>query len=226
MLDGKESKGDLKEKQYNFKSLLEETLDKIAKEELVKATRTKVKQGKKKDTSSTEITLTLVRDIFSEIAARQTDADQPDPLFNELVDWCVTNWYAISGSIGKSRACLEISEEFRKFRANVNDASTSLPLHNCVPGKGSNAIATLILFKKNKVKLTPGSKVMLFSDPEKTDLLMDNCSSRAWTLSSSQKAKSGLSSRKVPTVWFRSTVVTTREAQSNAQCSTFQRSGL
>jgi len=44
-----------------------------------------------------------------------------------------------------------------------------------VPGKGANANATLILFKKDKklVKLTPGSKVMLYSDAEKTDLLRE-----------------------------------------------------
>jgi hypothetical protein len=96
---------------------------------------------------------------------------------NELVDWCVTNWYAISGSIGKSRACIELSEEFRRYKAqqpSTNTAfSNSLPLHNLVPGKGSNAVATLILFKKNKVKLTPGSKVMLYSDAEQTDLLQE-----------------------------------------------------
>lgn len=65
-------------------------------------------------------------------------------------------------------------EEYRKYKRSINSdssASQSLPLHNLVPGKGANANATLILFKKNKVKLTPGSKVMLFSDAEKTDLL-------------------------------------------------------
>ena len=70
----------------------------------------------------------------------------------------------MSGKIEKARACLELYEEFRKYKAQKPKDGTSvhsdaLPLHALVPGKGANANATLILFKKRKVKLTTGSKV-------------------------------------------------------------------
>lgn len=169
--------------QPTFKNIVEETLDIIAKEEIVKASYSNfAKSNKQKEageTRSTEHTLSLVCDIFSDIASKQVDGEPVAPLINELVDWCVTNWYAISGSIGKGRACIELSEAFREFQVKKpsDDASFSnlLPLHNLVPGKGANANATLILFKKDKklVKLTPGSKVMLYSDAEKTDLLRE-----------------------------------------------------
>ena len=97
--------------QPTFKNIVEETLDIIAKEEIVKASYSNfAKSNKQKEageTRSTEHTLSLVCDIFSDIASK--------PLINELVDWCVTNWYAISGSIGKGRACIELSEAFREF---------------------------------------------------------------------------------------------------------------
>jgi hypothetical protein len=49
-------------------------LDKIAKDEIIK-TSAKVNNGKKEGQRSTEITLALVRDILSGIAAKQTDQD-------------------------------------------------------------------------------------------------------------------------------------------------------
>jgi hypothetical protein len=53
---------------------VEETLDLIAKEEIVKASYSKVSKSNKQkeagETRSTEHTLSLVCDIFSEIASR------------------------------------------------------------------------------------------------------------------------------------------------------------
>lgn len=66
-----------------------------------------------------------MRDILSEVAARQVDGEKADSLFTELVDWCVTNWYAISGSIGKSRACLELTEEYRKYKGSTDSDNSA-----------------------------------------------------------------------------------------------------
>lgn len=81
----------------------------------------------------------------------------------------------MSAAIEKQRACLELLKAFENYKQQKPKSETlqadALPLHELVPGKGANANATLILFKKNKVKLNPGSKVRLFSDAGKTNLL-------------------------------------------------------
>jgi hypothetical protein len=37
-------------------------------------------------------------------------------VFNELVEWCVTNWYMMSGAIEKQRACLELLKEYERYK--------------------------------------------------------------------------------------------------------------
>ena len=60
--------------QPTFKNIVEETLDLIAKEEIVKASYSKVAKSNKQkeagETRSTEHTLSLVCDIFLEIASK------------------------------------------------------------------------------------------------------------------------------------------------------------
>jgi hypothetical protein len=56
---------------------------------------------------------------------------------------------------------------------NKNDADTSdlLPIHNMLPNKGAKASGTIILFKKNGVKLRLQSKVSMFADSGMSKLL-------------------------------------------------------
>lgn len=82
----------------------------------------------------------------------------------------------MSGRVEKSRAFVELFEESRKYKASKPKAenglnSDALPLHDLIPEKGANKSATLILFKKGGVKLNVGSKVQLFANNEKTDLI-------------------------------------------------------
>jgi len=42
-----------------------------------------------------------------------------------------------------------------------------------MPSKGRNAINTTLIFKRNGVKITPGSKVKIYSDPDQINLLTE-----------------------------------------------------
>ena len=41
-----------------------------------------------------------------------------------------------------------------------------MPLHEMIPNKGRQAINTTIMFKKGGIKVTPGTKLCFYSDPD------------------------------------------------------------
>jgi len=49
--------------------------------------------------------------------------------------------------------------------------SLLLPLHELTPNHGDSSVGTLLMFKKNGVKLAPCSKVQFFADPEMVNLI-------------------------------------------------------
>ena len=58
-----------------------------------------------------------------------------------------------------------------KDQNKSQQAGDTLPLHELMPFKGKNAISTIIMFKRNGVKITPGSRIKFWSDPEKINML-------------------------------------------------------
>lgn len=66
---------------------------------------------------------------------------------------------------------IDVCQEIETLKEVSNQGGSTLPLHEYMPCKGKNAINTSLMFKRNGVKLTPGSKVQFWSDPDKINML-------------------------------------------------------
>lgn len=65
---------------------------------------------------------------------------------------------------------IDICHEYEKFTKSM-PKNLLIPLHELLPNLGDQSVGTLLMFKKNGVKLAPCSKVQFFSDPEMINLI-------------------------------------------------------
>ena len=65
---------------------------------------------------------------------------------------------------------IDLVKEFDNLKQmkaeDQNQGAAALPLHEMMPSKGRNAINTTLIFKHNGSKMTPGSKVRIYSDAD------------------------------------------------------------
>jgi len=107
----------------------------------------------------------MIKSIF-EAAVKYEQKDNLQ-LIEQIVDWCVLNWYQLATEIRRDRAVLDICKEHEQQKAETG--SNLFPLHEFILSKGatsssSSAIGTLLMFKKNAANMTPTSKVLFYSD--------------------------------------------------------------
>lgn len=85
-------------------------------------------------------------------------------VFKDLVDYCANNWNALADAIASEKAAIDICKEFENLKRMKDESKNqqggdTLPLHELMPCKGKNAISTTIMFKRNGIKITPGTRV-------------------------------------------------------------------
>ena len=76
----------------------------------------------------------------------------------------------MANSVNQNRCVVDICNEYEKF-SKLNPKNMLIPLHELLPNQGDQSVGTLLMFKKNGVKLAPCSKVQFFSDPEMVNLI-------------------------------------------------------
>lgn len=111
----------------------------------------------------------IVDKVESEGAA--AESSESVKMFLALVDQCVASWGTLAEQISSEMAVIDICKEFERLKQVSSESqaqgSNTLPLHEIMPRKGKNAINTTIVFRRNGTKITPGSKLRFYSDPDK-----------------------------------------------------------
>ena len=104
-------------------------------------------------------------------AGNDFESSEPVQTFKTLVDQCAKNWDQLADTIASEKAVIDICREIETLKEVSPQGGSTLPLHEYMPCKGKNAINTSLMFKRNGVRLTPGSKVQFWSDPDKINML-------------------------------------------------------
>jgi len=102
-----------------------------------------------------------------------------------LIDWCVLQWHHLSTEVSSERTTLEMVKEFKemhKGQLNKDLKSEMLPLHEFLPLKGANATGTLLMFKREELQLRKHTKVQLYADQDKSNLLCQFDDVSKWNL--------------------------------------------
>lgn len=56
---------------------------------------------------------------------------------------------------------------------NQTASGNALPLHELLPQKGKNAISTTLMFKRAGARMTPGSKLRFWAEPDQLNMLKE-----------------------------------------------------
>lgn len=64
----------------------------------------------------------------------------------------------MASSVAQNRCVVDVCNEYEKF-SKLNAKNLLIPLHELLPNAGDQSVGTLLMFKKNGVKLAPCSKV-------------------------------------------------------------------
>ncbi|CDW79829.1 hect domain and rcc1-like domain-containing protein [Stylonychia lemnae] len=133
-------------------------------------------------------TLNLIQNMLLNTLTNVDDSkpetlESPDlKMILEIVEWCIMNWYGISDNIKNQRVVFDLFQQYESFvnkpqSLDKNQVQTSklMPLHDLIPRdqQSSPAIATLLMFKKSGVHLTPTSKIQFYSDSNKVNLISE-----------------------------------------------------
>ena len=154
--------------------LLESKIDLLSMNQLTANS----KRREKKEELTTNSSLAQIKTVFAKLAKSlespetQTEAEESKSILNKVVDWCVTNWYELASNVQAEKAKLDLYQEVLKLSDSSADSgedsaklvNQSLPLHELLPKKGQDSVATLIVFKRNGTCIMPMSKIQFFSD--------------------------------------------------------------
>ena len=123
----------------------------------------------------------MIKALFEKTLQNVNTESQDIKQVTSIVDWCIINWYKIAERIRSDCAVFDICKEYDDYIKKPSQAldpkslqtSNLLPLHQLIKSKGSEAIGTLLMFKKNAAHLTPTSKIQFYSDANRVNLISE-----------------------------------------------------